>query len=79
MKNTIIFIIFVLAVLGLLYAVSGTRSPRIPDNESHRGIDTVVACLECHGQGKQFARKPTHPPKDECFICHKVKRTTKTK
>jgi hypothetical protein len=35
--------------------------------------------MECHGPGKPAARKETHPPKDDCIKCHKVKRTRKTK
>ncbi len=75
-KNTIIFVVFVLAVIGFLYAISGKRSPRIPENGMHRGISEETACLDCHGARKYAARKETHPPKDQCFICHKRKRTT---
>ncbi|HAM52651.1 MAG TPA: hypothetical protein DCP92_18860 [Nitrospiraceae bacterium] len=74
MKNTLIFVVFVLLVLGLLFLISGTRSPKIPDDALHRTISDKTACLECHGPGKEAALKKNHPPKDQCFICHKVKR-----
>lgn len=74
MRHTLVFIIFVLAVIGLLYAVSGDKSPRIPDTEAHRVVDNNDICLGCHGPGKLNARKPNHPPKDNCIYCHKTKR-----
>ncbi|MGD0886872.1 MAG: hypothetical protein ABSA46_18680 [Thermodesulfovibrionales bacterium] len=74
MKNTLIFVLFVLLVLGLLSLLSGTRSPRIPEDVLHRVITDNTACLECHGPGAEAALKKNHPPKDQCLICHKVKR-----
>lgn len=68
-----------LAVLGLLYAVSGDRSPRIPEDSLHTVIDNNAACGECHAPGEPAALKATHPPKDDCVLCHKVKRNRKTK
>lgn len=78
-KNTIIFIVFVLVVIGLLTAISGRRSERIPDNETHINLTDVVYCLSCHGPGREYARSESHPPKDECVLCHKTKRQRKYK
>ncbi|HET6514027.1 MAG TPA: hypothetical protein VFG09_02620 [Thermodesulfovibrionales bacterium] len=78
MKNTIIFVIFVLLVLGLLTLFSGTRAPRIPEDSRHAALSDNAACMECHGPGKVAERKKTHPPKDECLLCHKVKRKVRT-
>ncbi len=74
MKNTLIFIVFVLVVLGLLYAISGKRvpPPLIPADAVHSGPADPPACLECHGPGKEAPRKAKHPPKQECFKCHKA-------
>lgn len=74
MKQTLYFIIFTLAVLGILYSISGERSGRIPDDEAHRVITTSAACLVCHAPGMEHARKAKHPPKDDCLLCHKTKR-----
>jgi hypothetical protein len=30
------------------------------------------SCVICHAPGKQAPLKDTHPPKDECFTCHKI-------
>ena len=73
-KQTLVFIIFVLAVVGVLYSISGDRSPRIPDNEAHRVVDSNAICMGCHAPGMEHARKPNHPPKDDCIYCHKTKR-----
>ena len=74
MKNTLIFILFVLLVIGFLSLFSGARAPRIPEDSLHRTITDNAACMECHGTGRQAALKEKHPPKTECLICHKVKR-----
>lgn len=79
MKNTLSFVVFVLLVLGLLYAISGTRSPRIPEDSYHTVIDNDALCMECHSAGGSAPRKETHPPKDQCLECHKVKRNRKIK
>jgi hypothetical protein len=74
MKNTLVFIVFVLVVLGLLFTISGKRVlPRpIPADVRHAGIHDEAGCLGCHGQGKEAPRKAKHPPKQECFKCHKA-------
>ncbi len=73
MKNTLIFVVFVLVVLGLLFTVSGKRvpPPLIPDDGLH-ALNDVSACMNCHGPGKSAAMRKAHPPKYECFKCHKT-------
>ena len=65
--------VFVLAVLGLLYAVSGNRAPRIPDDELHAIFDDVQLCRECHNPEGVAPLIEEHPPKDQCLKCHTVK------
>jgi cytochrome c553 len=77
MKNTVIFIVFVLIVVGFLYSISGKRYPQIPADANHQNVTDIQACLACHGPGTQHPQKPTHPPKTECFECHKKKRSAK--
>ncbi len=77
MKNTFIFIAFVLFVLGFLYSISGSRAPRIPEDKLHKIIDTTVTCIECHSATGETPRGEKHPPKDQCLECHKVKRNRK--
>ncbi len=79
MKSIIGFIVFVLIVVVLLFSISGKKYPRIPDDASHKAITETAACMECHGQGKQYQMKPSHPPKVECFKCHKAKRVRSAK
>jgi len=76
-KNTAVFVAFVLVVLGFLYAISGTRSPRIPEDANHAVFNNEALCLRCHRLTGEAPRKPDHPPKDECLKCHKVKRNRK--
>ena len=75
MKGTLIFLVFVLAVLAFLSMISGRRvlPPFIPQDSQHIVLDDPKVCLECHGPGKGAPLKKAHPPKRECLKCHKVK------
>jgi hypothetical protein len=73
MKNTFFFIIFVLAVVGILYLISGKKYPPMPSDPIHNIAAADFMCNECHGPQGKFPKKPEHPPKDECLKCHKTK------
>lgn len=66
-----------LVVLGFLFSISGKKYPQMPADENHLGKTDLSACTECHGPGKILPQKPEHPPKSECFKCHKQKRPKK--
>lgn len=72
MKKNIIFAAIVAAIVGLLYILSLETVVPIPQDENHIGIDEEIQCFDCHGEGEEFQRKKEHPPKDQCFECHKV-------
>ena len=61
------------AVLLLLVYLSSTgkKPPVIPPNSLHTDLKTNEACLPCHAPGKQVPLKDTHPPKEQCTVCHK--------
>jgi len=71
MKNTLGFVIFSLAVLGLLFSLSAEKYPPLPRDEVHATMTDTAVCFACHGPGKNFPQKPSHPPKFECLKCHK--------
>ncbi|MEJ2684109.1 MAG: hypothetical protein P8Z71_06915 [Candidatus Sulfobium sp.] len=73
MKSAIVFIVFILIVIGLLFTLSRKKFPLIPDDSFHRGIRDAAVCMECHGPGKRYEMKKTHPPKFACFKCHERK------
>lgn len=73
MKHIAVFAVFVLLVVGLLFTLTGNKSPRIPDDENHVTFTVEESCRECHGPEGDVPRKETHPPKDQCLECHKVK------
>ena len=77
LRNNIIFVAAVLGVLGLLYAISGERSNRIPDDSTHIVDMKPADCLQCHGPGMVRPRTEKHPPKDDCMKCHKRKKGVK--
>lgn len=75
MKQTVFFLFFVLIVTGILYSLSGNNYPVLPDNAVHKVVVDAAVCLSCHGPEGSYPRKESHPPKNECFQCHKVKRS----
>jgi hypothetical protein len=74
MKKGAIFIIFVFAVLGILFSISGKKFPRIPDDSNHISVTIPADCMKCHGTDAEHYKKSSHPPKFECFKCHKTKK-----
>jgi hypothetical protein len=78
LRNTAIFLAFVVIVVGFLYSISGERTNRIPDTEDHRELTEPATCLErCHGPEGPYPRSAQHPPKDQCMLCHTVKKVRK--
>lgn len=77
LRNNVIFIVAVLGVLGLLYAISGERSNRLPEDKTHIYDLSPADCLKCHGPGMVTPRSEKHPPKDDCLKCHKRKKGVK--
>ncbi len=73
MKKTWPLIVVGAAVLILLFFASsaGKKPPVIPLNNYHAALKTNEACLSCHAPGKQAPLKDTHPPKEQCVVCHK--------
>jgi hypothetical protein len=57
-------VVFVLAERG---------APLIPRDIFHTIVINNSACMTCHTPGKQAQLKASHPPKEECMFCHKVK------
>jgi hypothetical protein len=73
MKGKLSFLVFVVAVVGLLllYTFTSEEFPRLPSDTIHKGVMAPKACMQCHGPGKKDAMKKTHPPKFDCPKCHK--------
>ncbi len=76
MKGTIGFVLFVLVIVLVLYFISEKNYPQLPGDDIHKAVNigNSAACMECHGPGKKAALKENHPPKFECFKCHKPAR-----
>lgn len=69
------FALIILLVVALLYvlSISGKKAPAIPPDAVHVAATTKEDCQGCHGEGKSSPLKKDHPPKDQCFECHKMK------
>ncbi len=77
MKGTVGFILFLAVVLLILVVISsGNKVPLIPADETHSIVTSDLACAGCHGPGKIASLKPSHPPKEQCLVCHKRKKKT---
>jgi len=75
MKKNILFFVAAAAVLLMLYVLSSSKkAPAVPDDDLHRNAGTNAAGGECHAPGKRTPLKETHPPKEQCLICHKAGR-----
>jgi hypothetical protein len=37
-------------------------------------MTTNDSCAACHGPGKRSPLKSSHPPKEDCLLCHKMKK-----
>ncbi len=72
MKNFSLFMVFVFLIVTALYFLSGGDYSQIPADTDHRGITDKEICMECHGPERENAMKEAHPPKYECFKCHKA-------
>ncbi len=70
MKSSIGFFVFAALVVGLLLLFPGKKYPPIPADQFHNQGQDIAACMGCHGAGKKYGMKKTHPPKFECFKCH---------
>jgi len=68
------FIAGIIIVVAALYYLSTTakKPPAIPPDAQHIAAKTKEDCLVCHGKDKVYPMK-VHPPKDQCFECHKYK------
>jgi len=49
MKNALFFIIFVLAIVSILYDTSGKKYPQMPSDPIHTGARVDLMCNECYG------------------------------
>lgn len=71
MRKNISFIVFAAIILLLLFFLSvRKKAPFIPAGDLHQSVTTNAACGECHAPGKQAPLKESHPPKEQCLICH---------
>ena len=74
MKNNIGIIVLALAILAFLFFLSSSKkAPMLPDDEAHKQVLANSLCQTCHGPGKQSPLKPSHPPKEQCLLCHKTR------
>lgn len=73
MKNSLSLLVAAAVVLLLLIFLSssGKKPPRIPADNVHAALTENEPCLSCHAVGKKAPLKETHPPKEQCLVCHK--------
>jgi len=71
MKKNILYLALILIVPITLYFLSLETVIPTPSDDNHMGLTEENECFECHGDDKDYPRKKDHPPKDQCFKCHK--------
>jgi len=76
MKNNIGIIVVALALLAFLFLLSlQKKAPLLPGDETHKQALSNSLCQACHGPEKPSPLKPSHPPKEQCLLCHKSRTT----
>jgi hypothetical protein len=61
----------IVALASLGWWAVGGKPPRLPRDANH-GLDQGEAhCLSCHAFTAKHPRPPNHPPRDDCFSCHR--------
>lgn len=77
MKSTWPLIIAAAVIISALIFLSSTgkKAPFIPLDNIHRSLTTQEECVTCHAPGKQAPLQTTHPPKEQCLICHTVNKS----
>ncbi|RMG03443.1 MAG: hypothetical protein D6726_05640 [Nitrospirae bacterium] len=70
MKNTIVFLFAVLAILAFLVFTPKKEFPPIPGDKIHMEVAVEKDCLKCHDKDKKHPMGKNHPPKFACFKCH---------
>jgi hypothetical protein len=63
-----------LILIFLFYLSSRHKVPAVPQDERHKNSITNTSCVACHAPGKKAPLKATHPPKEQCLLCHKMKK-----
>lgn len=87
-KKDWMFVVLILAVLGIFYAISGEeKTKKVPLDDTHRQfydmlkagkkkIEVDPLCIQCH-DGVKITFPANHPVKPEggpmrCLFCHKT-------
>jgi len=75
MKQTLPLAVVAAAIVIFLFFLSSSKKPPfLPSDDIHKNATTNESCAPCHAPGKQAALKNTHPPKEQCLICHKLRK-----
>lgn len=75
MNKNAAFLALAAAILLILFLLSSSNNPPvIPADDVHKSLTSNPACAECHAPGKRSPLKQGHPPKEQCLICHKMKK-----
>jgi len=61
------------AAIMVVFALTDRHAPFIPRDIFHALVINNAACTTCHTPGKQAPLKASHPPKEECMLCHKAR------
>jgi len=61
----------VIVVFLSFLSSSGKKPPLIPADAIHAGLSATESCAPCHAPRKKSPLKETHPPKEQCMVCHR--------
>lgn len=74
LRDNVSFVSVVVAVIVMLWAISGRGSPSMPRDALHAQAQLKSDCSACHREGQEAAPRSTHPQGvDDCIVCHRGK------
>lgn len=73
MKWGALILVVPATAIMVVFALADRHAPFIPRDIFHTIVINNTACTTCHTPGKQAPLKASHPPNEECMLCHKTK------
>jgi hypothetical protein len=70
-RRRLLLWLLALAVLFVAILLATRTPPRLPGDRDHTLDQAEARCLTCHSHTARHPRSAGHPPRDDCFSCHR--------
>lgn len=70
-RRDLVFLLIVAVVVLLLVLGTSERTTKpVPDDLTHRSVNSRAECMQCHSQGGVRPQPAGHIKGGQCFQCH---------